>query len=118
MIALEDRSSLPLDIDIAQQKIGPEAARAWAADFVHWYNVNHRHSGIQYMGPSQRRESEYQAIPAARHALHLQACEKNPSRWSGGTGHWLPIGAANLKPERNCVIKAHTGGDGIQRLAA
>ena len=117
MIAPEDRSSLRLDIDIAQQ-VGLEAACAWAADFVHWHTLDHRHSGIQYAGPSQGHESEYQAIPAARHALYLQAREKNPSRWLGGTGHWLPIGATTLKPERDCVIKAPTDGDDIQRLTA
>ena len=50
-----------------------EAARAWAGDFVHWYNVDHRHSGIQYVSPSQRHEGEDQAILAVRHALYLQA---------------------------------------------
>ena len=24
-------------------------ARQWAADFVHWYNHEHRHSGIRYV---------------------------------------------------------------------
>ena len=42
--------------------VGLETARAWAADFVHWYNVDHRHSGIQYVSPSQRHEGEDQAM--------------------------------------------------------
>ena len=29
-------------------------ARAWAADFAHWYNFEHRHSGIRYVTPAQR----------------------------------------------------------------
>jgi transposase InsO family protein len=29
-------------------------ARAWFADFVHWYNTKHRHSGIGYVTPEQR----------------------------------------------------------------
>ncbi|GFP27571.1 MAG: hypothetical protein DDT20_01048 [Firmicutes bacterium] len=95
-----------------------EAARAWAADFVHWYNVEHRHSGIQYVSPSQRHEGEDQAILAARHALYLQAREKNPARWSGDTRNWSPIGAVTLNPERDCVIKAHSGCNDIHRLAA
>ena len=95
-----------------------ETARAWAADFVHWYNVDHRHSGIQYVSPSQRHEGEDQAILAARHALYLQARQKNPARWSGDTRNWSPIGAVTLNPERDCVIKAHSGCNGIQRLAA
>jgi putative transposase len=95
-----------------------EAARAWAADFVHWYNVDHRHSGIQYVSPSQRHEGEDQAILAARHALYLQARAKNPARWSGDTRNWSPVGAVTLNPERDCVIKAHSDCNDIQRLAA
>lgn len=95
-----------------------EAARAWAADFVHWYNVDHRHSGIQYVSPSQRHEGQDQAILAARHALYLQARQKNPARWSGDTRNWSPIGAVTLNPERDCIIKAHSGCNDIQRLAA
>jgi transposase InsO family protein len=95
-----------------------ETARAWAADFVHWYNVDHRHSGIQYVSPSQRHEGQDQAILAARHELYLQAREKNPARWSGDTRNWSPIGTVTLNPERDCVIKAHSCCNDIQRLAA
>jgi transposase InsO family protein len=28
-----------------------DGARAWAFAFVHWYNVDHRHSGIRYVSP-------------------------------------------------------------------
>ena len=31
-----------------------EAARHWGAEFVRWYNVEHRHSGIRYVSPAQR----------------------------------------------------------------
>jgi hypothetical protein len=93
-----------------------EVARAWAADFAHWYNVDHRHSGIQYVSPSQRHKSEDQAILAARHALYLQARQKNPARWSGDTRNWSPIGAVTLNPERDCVIKAHSGCSAVGRM--
>ena len=46
------------------------AARAWAASFVHWYNVEHRHSGIGYVAPEQRHAGDDHAILAARHALY------------------------------------------------
>ena len=36
--------------------VGLETARAWFASFVHWSNVDHRHSCIQYVSPSQRHE--------------------------------------------------------------
>ena len=95
-----------------------ETARAWAADFVHWYNVDHRHSGIQYVSPSQRHKGQDHAILEARHELYLQARQKNPARWSGNTRNWSPVGAVTLNPERDCVIKAHSGCNDIQRLAA
>ncbi len=57
-----------------------EAARAWAAEFVRWYNDEHRHSGIRYVTPGQRYCGEDHAILAARHALYLEARERNPAR--------------------------------------
>ncbi len=33
-------------------------AREWARRFVHWYNVDHRHSGIRYVSPAQRHAGE------------------------------------------------------------
>jgi transposase InsO family protein len=32
-----------------------DAARTWAAEFVRWYNDEHRHSGIRYVTPGQRQ---------------------------------------------------------------
>ncbi|MFP5415227.1 MAG: integrase core domain-containing protein, partial [Gammaproteobacteria bacterium] len=93
-------------------------ARTWAADFVQWYNVDHRHSGIRYVSPAQRHAGDDQAILAARHALYLQARERNPARWSGGTRNWAPIGPVTLNPERDSVIKACLAEHDIQPLAA
>jgi transposase InsO family protein len=31
-----------------------DAAREWVYGFVHWYNEEHRHSGIQFVTPAQR----------------------------------------------------------------
>jgi transposase InsO family protein len=31
-----------------------DEAHAWGAHFVHWYKVEHRHSGIGYVTPGQR----------------------------------------------------------------
>jgi putative transposase len=95
-----------------------DQARVWAAGFVHWYNVDHRHSGIRYVSPAQRHAGEDRAILAARHALYLQARERHPARWSGGTRNWAPIGAVTLNPERDSVIKAYSAGHDIQPLAA
>jgi len=92
-------------------------ARAWATDFVHWYNVDHRHSGICYISPAQRHAGEDQAILAARHAVYTAARDLNPERWSGNTRDWTPVGAVTLNPERDCVVKAQTENNSIQPSA-
>ena len=95
-----------------------EQARAWAASFVHWYNFDHRHSGIRYVSPAQRHASEDQEILAARHEVYLRARERNPARWSGTTRNWSPIGAVTLNPERDSVIKTQLDGNNLRALAA
>ena len=95
-----------------------DAARAWAKHFVHWYNIEHRHSGINYVSPEQRHVGDDVAILAARDALYQQAKHANPQRWSGGTRNWTPIGAVTLNPERDSVVKAHAADMPIQQKAA
>jgi putative transposase len=79
-------------------------ARQWGARFVHWYNFNHQDSGIRYVSPAQRHAGEDRSILAQRHALYLQARERNPARWSRHTRNWEPIGAVALNPERDVVV--------------
>jgi len=93
-------------------------ARAWAANFVRWYNVDHRHSGIRYVSPAQRHAGDDHVILAARHALYLQACKRNPARWSRDTRNWTPIGAVTLNPERDSVVAMASQVEDIQPLAA
>ena len=95
-----------------------EQARIWAADFVRWYNVDHRHSSIRYVSPAQRHAGEDHTILAARHALYVQARKVNPARWSGKTRNWAPIGAVTLNPERDSIIKTHLANSNTQPLAA
>lgn len=95
-----------------------QAARDWGAAFVHWYNVEHKHSGIRYVSPQQRHAGEDHAILAARHALYTTAKESHPARWSGNTRNWRPIGAVTLNPERDSVISEHATENYIQQLAA
>ena len=95
-----------------------QAARTWAAGFVHWYNVDHRHSGIRYVSPAQRHDGHDHAILEARHTLYTKARALNPARWSGNTRNWSPIGPVTLNPERDLIISAHLTGKPIQQLAA
>src|SRR5471032_2866897 len=95
-----------------------DEARAWATHFVHWYNVEHRHSGIRYVSPAQRHAGDDHAILAARHELYVQARERNPARLSRDTRNWKPIGAVTLNPERDSVVAMATADEDIQPMAA
>jgi len=95
-----------------------EAARSWASSFVHWYNVEHRHSGIRYVSPAQRHDGKDHAILAARDAVYAAARERHPTRWSGPLRDWSPIGAVTLNPERDAVIVTAVRQTNRQPLAA
>jgi putative transposase len=93
-------------------------ARQWAAAFVRWYNVDHRHSGIRYVSPAQRHAGEDHTILAARHAVYLEARARNPARWSRHTRNWTPIAAVTLNPEKDSVVGMVTKASNNSKLAA
>ena len=95
-----------------------DQARAWAAEFVRWYNVDHRHSGIRYVSPAQRHDGQDQTILAARHALYLQAKQRNPARWSGNTRDWSHINVVTLNPERDSVVNIAVAAQHTHQKAA
>lgn len=83
-----------------------QEAREWASSFVHWYNHDHRHSGIRYVSPAQRHAGEDRDILAARHGVYVQAKAAHPRRWARHTRNWDPITVVTLNPERDSVINA------------
>ena len=93
-------------------------ARAWAAEFVRWYNVDHRHSGIRYVSPQQRHAGEDKVILDARHELYAKAKRRNPARWSGKTRNWSHIGVVTLNPERDSVVNMAASAQHTQQKAA
>jgi transposase InsO family protein len=95
-----------------------EAARVWGARFTHWYNFEHKHSGIQYVSPAQRHAGEDHAILAARHAVYCEARKRNPARWSRRTRDWSATGPVTLNPERDCVVQMEANAKDIQQKAA
>ena len=95
-----------------------DAAREWATRFVHWYNIEHRHSGIRYVSPAQRHSGDDHQILAARHVVYLQAREANPRRWTRHTRNWTPIAAVTLNPERDAVVNAASANESIEKKAA
>lgn len=63
-------------------------ARLWVNHFVDWYNNEHRHSGINYVTPSERHAKKDKEILAKRKVLYETCREKHPERWSGETRDW------------------------------
>jgi transposase InsO family protein len=56
-------------------------AREWYAEFVHWYNTEHLHSGLGYVTPQQRRSGEATLIYETRNRTIAAARLRNPLRW-------------------------------------
>ncbi len=80
------------------------AARAWVADFVHWYNHEHRHSGIRFVTPAQRHDGEDRSILVQREAVYKAAKAKNPARWTQDTRNWDWQAVVCLNPDKpNCI---------------
>ena len=59
------------------------AAREWVLGFVHWYNEEHRHSGIQFVTPVSRHAGNDVEILQHRAEILQAAKAKNPGHWSG-----------------------------------
>ena len=95
-----------------------DGARTWAAEFVRWHQVDHRHFGIRYVSPQQRHAGTDRAILAARHALYMQARQAHLARWSGNTRNWSHIGEVALKPERDALVRMAAGAQHTQPKAA
>jgi len=82
------------------------AARTWVTDFVHWYNHEHRHSGIQFVTPAQRHDGEDRSILVQREAVYKAAKAKNPARWSQDTRNWDWQAVVCLNPDKPNDISA------------
>lgn len=81
-----------------------DAARAWVQTFMHWYNHEHQHSGIQFVTPAQRHRGEDKAILAKRTEVYEAAKKKHPERWSKETRDWSPIEVVTLNPENQVRV--------------
>ena len=68
--------------------------------------------------PAKRHAGEDKQILARRHAVYLQARERNPSRWSQHTRNWTPIEAVALNPERDVVVSMAVQSDSNQMVSA
>ena len=77
-----------------------EAARAWVAHFVAWYNNEHRHSALDYLTPSERYEGRGDAILENRRTVYEIARRARPARWSRGIRRWRADAEVSLNRPR------------------
>lgn len=86
-----------------------EAAQAWVAAFVLWYNEEHQHSAIRFVTPADRHYGREDAILAHRHEVYESARARRPDRWSGATRNWKPIEIVKLNPRPSTIQTARGG---------
>jgi transposase InsO family protein len=82
-----------------------EAARAWVAGFVDWYNTKHLHSAIRFVTPDQRHFAQDAEILSKRAEVYELARRRNPNRWSRQARNWSPAPAVRLGPVRTPSTK-------------
>lgn len=75
-------------------------ARTWVLAFVKWYNLEHRHSGLDFLTPHQRHSGMDQIILENRRKLYEQAKAAHPERWSREIRNWSLEKEVWLNPER------------------
>ena len=84
-------------------------ARAWVLKFVHWYNHEHKHSGIKFISPAQRHAGNGSDIMKRRKMVYAEAKAKHPERWSGSTRNWELPNSVFLNPEKEKIELTKTG---------
>lgn len=76
-------------------------ARQWVAEFVHWYNHEHRHSAISFVTPGQRHAGLDAALLRNRPSVYEAAKRRCPQRWSGATRNWQPVQVVHLNANQH-----------------
>jgi transposase InsO family protein len=76
-----------------------EKARDWVLEFVHWYNHEHKHSGLKFISPAERHSGRSDEIMQKRKAVYAAARNMNPNRWSGDIRNWDLPESVWLNPE-------------------
>ena len=77
-------------------------AREWFANFINWYNQEHKHSGLQYVTPMQKRTGKHISIFRKRNKILQAAKDKHPERWGcRATKKYSVVNAEILNPAEN-----------------
>ncbi|WFB59566.1 IS3 family transposase [Paenibacillus sp. BR1-192] len=79
--------------------------REWVLRFVHWYNHEHHHSGLNFLTPSQRHQGLAEQIFEKRRSVYETAKASHPKRWSGATRDWSLAEEVWLNPDNVTSIQ-------------
>jgi putative transposase len=80
-----------------------DECRAWVAEFVVWYNTEHKHSRLNFVTPSERHSGKDKQILEHRAKVLMEHRKKRPERWSGKIRNCEPIGEVHLNPEKEAA---------------
>lgn len=79
--------------------------REWMANFVNWYNTEHRHSALDYVTPHEKRFGKAEKIYAKRNKLMQQIREENPEIWGKRNAkRWGGPDTVFLNPEKRYKV--------------
>lgn len=87
----------------AQPFVDLDAARAWVAAFVRWYNHQHHHSAIQFVTPDDRHTGRDITMLAQRDAVYQAARAHHPERWRSTTRNWSRPATVYLNDARSAT---------------
>ncbi|MGQ9847388.1 MAG: hypothetical protein ACUVQP_07820, partial [Bacteroidales bacterium] len=72
-----------------KRRLSSAEAQSWMGDGIDWYNRVHRHSGLGYITPEQRRKGEDLRLFALRNHTVQKAFSKHPKRFPhNGPKEW------------------------------
>jgi len=93
-----------------------DEARKWVAKFIYWYNMEHLHSGINFITPYQRHYHLGKAIMDKRIQTYELARARHPERWSRSIRDWSLPDYVCLNPMSESEIKdfINTKNDGLK----
>ncbi len=80
---------------------GLDASREWVHVFVHWYNQEHKHSGLKFQTPQDRHMGRSEETVIKRKQVYQTAKNAHPERWGKRTTrNWELPEVVWLNPER------------------
>lgn len=97
------------------EEFASKTPRLWVKRFVKWYNNEHRHSGINYVTPSQRYKGLDQEVLRKRKEVYEKAKERHPERWAKVTRAWSFSEEEWLNPRQEAETKKRRKSRKIKR---